>query len=407
MSHAGSVCRVSTDGSALPAHAEVVVVGGGVMGASIAFHLAEAGVRDVLLLERDALASGSTSKAAGGVRAQFSDALNVQLGARSLEAFERFGERPGAEIDLHQVGYLFLLTTTDDVATYEASVAMQNGLGVPSRMLTTREAGALAPIVTTDDVLAAAFHPRDGYCTPESVVQGYAAGARRFGARVVVGVEVTDVEVEDQTSAGPQVRAVSTSAGRVETGTVVCCAGPWSAGVAAAAGVHLPVIPLRRQILVTEPLPDAVRALAPPTTPMTIDASSTFYLHREGPGILLGMSYAAEEPGFRLDLSDDWLPDLTAAIEHRVPALLDVGIAHGWAGLYEDSPDHNALIGEASGVSRFLYATGFSGHGFLQGPAVGEVVRDLYLGRAPFVDVSPLSADRFAGGGARPEHNIV
>jgi sarcosine oxidase subunit beta len=399
------VARVTAD--RLPDHAEVVVVGGGVMGASIAFHLAEAGVRDVLLLERDALACGSTSKAAGGVRAQFSDALNVRLGARSLEAFEQFGQRPGGSIDLHQVGYLFLLTTPDDVATYEASVALQNDLGVPSRMLTAAEAGALEPIMTVDDVLAAAFHPRDGFCTPEAVVTGYAAGARRHGAQVVVGVGVTGVEVDDSTSAGPQVRAVTTTAGRVATGTVVCCAGPWSAGVAEWAGVQLPVTPLRRQILVTEPLPPAVLALAPPTTPMTIDASSTFYLHREGPGILLGMSYAAERPGFHLDLSDDWLPDLTAVIERRAPALLDVGVAHGWAGLYEDSPDHNALIGEADGVSRFLYATGFSGHGFLQGPAVGEVVRDLYLGREPFVDVSPLSADRFALGSARPEHNIV
>jgi sarcosine oxidase subunit beta len=396
----------------VPARAEVVVIGGGVMGASIAFHLAEAGVRDVLLLERDSLAGGSTSKAAGGVRAQFSDALNVQLGARSLDAFERFGERPGHEIDLHQVGYLFLLTTPDDVATYEASVALQNGLGVESRMLTARQAAELAPIMSSDGVLAAAFHPRDGYCAPEAVVHGYAAGARRHGATVLTGVEVTGVEVtgldvRSRTPSGAHVRAVVTSAGRVETGTVICCAGPWSAAVAAMAGVDLPVTPLRRQILVTEPLPASVLALAPPTMPMTIDAASTFYLHREGPAMLLGMSYAAERPGFDLSLSDAWLPDLTAEIERRAPALLDVGIAHGWAGLYEDSPDHNALIGEAADVSRFLYATGFSGHGFLQGPAVGEVIRDLYLHRTPFVDVRPLSADRFSAGSARPEHNIV
>jgi sarcosine oxidase subunit beta len=392
---------MSTSG-ALPERAEVVIVGGGVMGASIAFHLAEAGVRDVLLLERDALACGSTSKAAGGVRAQFSDALNVQLGARSLEAFERFSGRPGGEIDLHQVGYLFLLTTPADVAVYEASVALQNELGVASRMLTGAEAALLSPIVTTDDVLAAAFHPRDGYCTPESVVQGYAAGARRHGASVLTGIDVTGVQLVDG-----DIRAVSTSAGTVATSTVICCAGPWSQAVAAMAGVDLPVTPLRRQILVTEPLPDALRALAPPSMAFTIDAASTFYLHREGPGILFGMSYADEQPGFELSLSDAWLPALNEAIERRAPRLLDAGIAHGWAGLYEDTPDHNALIGESSVVSRFLYATGFSGHGFLQGPAVGEVVRDLYLGREPFVDVSPLSGDRFAAGAARPEHNIV
>ncbi len=390
----------------LPPSAEVVIVGGGVMGASTAFHLAEAGVRDVLLVERDALAGGSTSKAAGGVRAQFSDALNVILGARGLEAFERFADRPGGQIDLRQVGYMFLLTTPEDVAVYQASVTLQNSLGIGSRMLTAAEAAALAPVVSTDDVLAAAFHARDGYCTPESVVQGYAAGARRHGATVVTGVEVTGVDLD-----GDDVRAVRTTAGTIATGAVVDCAGPWAGLVGAMAGVDLPVTPLRRQIVVTEPLPDAVRPLVPATMPMTIDASSTFYLHPEGPAsrpsLLIGMSYTGELPGFRMGMSDDWLTDLTAMIDRRAPALLDVGMAHGWSGLYENSPDHNAMIGESSRISRFLYATGFSGHGFLQGPAVGELLRDLYLGREPFADISPLSADRFADGIARPEHNIV
>jgi sarcosine oxidase subunit beta len=141
--------------------------------------------------------------------------------------------------------------------------------------------------------------------------------------------------------------------------------------------------------------------------PMTIDASTTFYLHREGPGILLGMSYQAEQPGFTEEYSEEWLPDLMEAIEQRCPDLLDVGIAHRWVGLYEVTPDHNALVGEAPDVSRFLYAAGFSGHGFLQGPAIGEVIRDLYLGVEPFIDVSPFAADRFATGTFRGEVNIV
>jgi sarcosine oxidase subunit beta len=369
----------------------------------------------VLLVERGSLAGGSTSKAAGGVRAQFSDAVNIALGARSLDAFARFADRPGGEIDLHTVGYLFLLTTPEDVATFQAATDLQNAMGVPTRMLDAAQAGALAPIVRVDDVLAATFHPGDGYCTPEAVVLGYAAGARRHGATVLTGVEVTGISTAepagrsaDGSAAGPaRVTAVQTSAGVVETETVICCAGPWSQPVAALAGVDLPVTPLRRQILVTEPLSAAVAALAPAGMPMTIDVASTFYLHPEGPGILLGMSYDGEQPGFALDLSEAWLPDLTAAIETRAPALLDVGIAHGWAGLYEVTPDHNALIGESATVGRFLYATGFSGHGFLQGPAVGEVLRDLYLGREPFVDVGPLSAQRFAAGAARPERHIV
>ncbi|MDX2675173.1 NAD(P)/FAD-dependent oxidoreductase [Streptomyces sp. NY05-11A] len=378
-------------------HASVVVIGGGVMGTSIAYHLAAAGVRDVLLLERDELAAGSTSKAAGGVRAQFSDELNVQLGARSLEAFGRFGEEIGYDIGLHRVGYLFLLSTPEEVASFETGVRLQNALGVPSRMIGPAEAQRLSPLIRTEELRAAAFSPDDGHCTPEAVVHGYAAAARRCGARILRHTAVTGIERQ-----GAAITAVQTTLGRITTSAVICAAGAWSRAVGAMAGVDLPVQPLRRQIAVTEPVP-----ALPPDLPMTIDFTSTLYFHREGPGLLVGMSDPDERPGFATDTHDRWIPRLTAAMEHRAPALLDLRRTGGWAGLYEVTPDHNALIGEASSVSRFLYATGFSGHGFLQGPAVGEVVRDLYLGRVPFVDVTPLSADRFAADAPRPEVNRV
>ncbi|MFG2937517.1 NAD(P)/FAD-dependent oxidoreductase [Streptomyces sp. NPDC048282] len=377
--------------------AQAVIIGGGVMGTSIAYHLASAGVRDVVLVERDELAAGSTSKAAGGVRAQFSDELNVQLGARSLEAFARFGEEIGYDIGLRRVGYLFLLSTPEEVASFEASVRLQNHLGVPSRMLTPKEAARLSPLISTDGLLAAAYSPDDGHCTPESVVHGYAAAARAHGARVLRHTEVTGIERD-----GPYVTAVQTTLGRIATDTVVCAAGPWSRAVGAMAGVDLPVQPLRRQIAVTEPVPGL-----PPTLPMTIDFSSSLYFHAEGPGLLLGMSDPDERPGFATDAHDRWIPRLYETMRRRAPALLDLRRTGGWAGLYENTPDHNALIGEAPSVSRFLYATGFSGHGFLQGPAVGEVIRDLYLGRAPFLDVRPLSAGRFAADAPRPESNLV
>lgn len=386
----------------LPDEAQVVVVGGGVMGASTAFHLAEAGVTDVLLLERGDLAGGSTVKSAGGVRAQFSDAVNIALGARSLEAFEQFGVRPGADIDLHQVGYLFLHTDPASLAAAERAVLLQNSMGVPTRVLSADEAAGLSPGVVTDDVVGATFHPRDGHCSPESVVQGYARAAREFGARIVTGTEVVDI-----TSVDGRITSVVTPAGTVRTAAVVCAAGAWSRALAATVGVDLPVEPLRRQILVTEPLESSLLQQFPDRMPMTIDAASTFYLHREGPGVLIGMSYQAEQPGFRESYSEAWLPDLMAAMERRAPALLDVGIAHRWTGLYEVTPDDNACIGEASTVSRFLYAAGFSGHGFLQGPAVGEVMRDLWLRRDPVVDVSSLSAERFASGERIVELNIV
>ena len=380
----------------LPARAAVVIVGGGVIGTSIAFHLAEAGVEDVLLLERDALASGSTSRAAGGVRTQFSDELNIRIALRSIEAFTAFGERPGWEIDLHQVGYLFLLTTPEQVETFERSIALQNSLGVPSRLLTAAQAGELNPRIVLDDVLAAAFCPLDGHATPEAVVQGYASGARTHGATLVTGCAVEGIERD-----GDRIRAVATSLGRVECDTVICAAGAWSRALGALAGIELDVTPLRRQVLVTEPVADL-----PPRLPMTIDFANGFYFHREGTALLMGVNFD-EQPGFKLDYDEGWLPELAAAIERRAPSLASLGVQTTWAGLYEVTPDHNALIGEAAGASRFLYATGFSGHGFLQAPAVGEIVRDLVLGRPPFVDVSALSADRFARGDERPERNII
>jgi sarcosine oxidase subunit beta len=382
----------------LPGSAEVVVIGGGAIGTSIAFHLAEAGVTDVVLLERDELGAGSTCKAAGGVRAQFSDRINVELGARSLEAFTRFGQRPGQEIDLHQVGYLFLLSTPEDVEAFERDVKLQNELGVPSRVIDLAEAKRLSPLITTDGLLAAVFSPDDGHCTPESVVLGYATAARRVGATLLTGVTVTGIEVECG-----EVRSVTTDRGTITAGTVICAAGAWSQAIGEMVGTALPVTPVRRQIIFTEPMPDL-----PPVVPFTIDFATTFYFHREGRGLLLGMSDPDQEPGFHLRYSEQWLPGLAAAIAARAPRLLDVGLANGWAGLYEVTPDHNAIIGRSSSTPNFLYATGFSGHGFLQAPAVGEVVRDLYLDRTPFVDISPLTAERFTGGGsARPEGHIV
>lgn len=381
----------------LPATAQVVIVGGGVMGTSIAFHLAEAGVTDVLLLEQHELGSGSTSKAAGGIRANFSDELNIALGARSLEAFARFGERPGQEIDLHRVGYLFLLSTAEQVELFEESTRLQNAADQPTRMLDVAEAVRLAPILSPDGLVAACFSPNDGHCTPESVVLGYAMAARKLGAKLVTSCEVTGID-----AVGNEIRAVRTSSGTVATSTVICAAGAWSAPLAAMVGVDLPVTPLRRQIVVTEAIPGLPRDM-----PMTIDFSSTFYFHGEGPGLLVGMSDPEEEPGYNLTNSQAWLPRLTEAMEHRTPSLLEVGLASGWAGLYENTPDHNALIGESPEVSRFLYATGFSGHGFLQGPAIGEILRDLYLTRQPFVDISPLDATRFQTSGLRAEQNIV
>ncbi len=377
----------------------MVIAGGGVIGVSVAFHLAEAGV-DVLLCERGELGSGSSSRGAGGVRTMFSDELNVRICQRSLEAWRDFARRPGGELDLHEVGYLFLLTSPEEVEAFERSIELMHAVGAPAELLDPEQAARLSPLASMDGVLAAALDPGAGHATPEGAVQGYAAAARALGARLHLHREITAIETGsrrtagDAAAAGPGARSivrVETSRGPIETETVICCTGAWSASFGALAGVELPVTPQRRRIAYTAPLEGL-----PDELPMTIDFNSGFYFHREGPGLLFGANADAEGEAA-------WLEAVAPQIAHRAPILVDAPIAGGWSGLYELTPDHNALIGEAASPGRFLYATGFSGHGFQQAPAVGEIVRDLYLGSEPFVDVAPLAAGR----AMRPEHNVV
>ena len=202
--------------------------------------------------------------------------------------------------------------------------------------------------------------------------------------------------------ANGMVRGVVTEGGTIETGTVVCAAGVWSPAVARTAGVELPVEPVLREVVTTAPV-DGL----PESVPMTVDFSTGFYFHREGPGLLIGMADRGQSAGFDEPTDPGWLERVTQVAARRAPDFLEMGIAHGWKGYYEVTPDHNGLVGEAAHASRFIYATGFSGHGFMQAPAVGEIVRDLVLGHEPFVDIEPLSVERFAQAAPRPEHNVI
>ncbi|MFB7931619.1 NAD(P)/FAD-dependent oxidoreductase [Streptomyces sp. NPDC056039] len=388
----------SPDFSTVPRTADVVIIGGGVMGTSIAFHLAEAGVRNIVVVERGELGCGSSGKPIGGVRAHFSDPLNIELGDRSLRAFRDFPDRPGADIRLDTVGYLFLLTTERQVADFEAAVRLQNSLGVPSRMTDPAEARRLCPYVSTEGLLAAAHSPADGHARPALVVQGYARAAARAGVVLATRTSVTGLDTR-----GDRVTAVHTDRGRIDCATVVCAAGAWSARIGDLAGVPLPVRPVRRQLAFTVPLTPPA-----PRIPFTIDFSSSAYFHNSDDGLLFGLADPAEPDGFDTTWTPEWLGLFRDVVRHRAPDLAALETAGGWAGLYEVTPDHNALIGRSDEIVNFLYATGFSGHGFLQAPAVGEIVRDLYLDRPPCVDVGPLTADRFrAGAEIRPESHIV
>ncbi|MCX4672621.1 FAD-binding oxidoreductase [Streptomyces sp. NBC_01381] len=382
----------------LPPTADVVIVGGGVMGASIAFHLAEAGVRDIVVLERGELACGSSGKPIGGVRAHFSDPLNIELGRRSLRAFQDFPHRPGADIRLDTVGYLFLLTSETQAAEFEQSVRLQNGMGVPSRMVDAAEARRLCPYLSADGLVAAVHSPTDGHARPALVVRGYADAAARAGVRFATHTRVTGMDTP-----GGRVSAVHTDRGTIACATVICTAGAWSGQIAAMAGVDLPVRPVRRQLAFTEPLSPSA-----PRIPFTIDFTSSAYFHNSDDGLLFGLADPGQPDGFDTTWTPEWLGLFRDVVRHRAPALAAMPVADGWAGLYEVTPDHNALIGRSGEVPNFLYATGFSGHGFLQAPAVGEIVRDLHLEREPCVDIAPMSVERFRAGAAiRPEAHVV
>ena len=387
-----------------PESVDVVIIGGGVVGCSTAFHLAEAGQR-VLLVEQSAIASGSSSKAAGGVRACFSDPVNVAIGKRSLSLLADFGTRPGGEIDLHRVGYLFLCTTAAQMEEFGAAVEVHNSLGVRSSMIDVEQVHQLSPLANVDDVVGGCWSPDDGTCTPEAVVQAYAAGARRNGAVLLTNTTFVGADVRDGQVRSVEIRCGDESA-HVATSTVVIASGAWSKSVGDVFGVDLPVEPLRREIIVTGPIPDVDPALVA-RSPMTIDAASTFYFHSEGRGVLAGFSDPSVQPGFDLTRDPSYLEKLVELAAHRAPALINAEVTGGWAGYYEVSPDHDGIVGEAVGISRVLYATGFSGHGFLQGPAIGEILRDLILGREPLIDIAPLSNDRFSTGRRRDERHLV
>ena len=372
----------------IPDRASVVVIGGGVIGVSIAFHLAEAGFKDVLLLEQNELASGSTSKAAGGVRASFSNAANIQMGLRGLDVYARFPELYGQQIDFESNGYLYLLSDEANLDVFTEGVALQNAYGIPSRVIDPAEARDLSPLISTDGLLGAVWSPHDGKATPESVVMGYASAARRFGARLIQHCPVTDV----RTYCG-RITAVGTPHGAIAAERVVCAAGAWSGLIGDMVGVNIPVTPVRRQIAFTEEINDLPRFMPS----LTIDFPSTFYFHREGKGLALGWSDPDEPPGFNLSFElERWLEQVGIIAEGRAPSVANYGIKAGWAGLYEVTPDQNQIIDRCRDLDGLVIATGFSGHGFLMGPATGEIVRDLMLDREPSIDISPFRLTRFS-----------
>ena len=372
-------------------------MGGGVVGCALAYQLARRGV-DVVLFEREQLGSQSTGRCAGGVRQQFSGEVNVRLQQVAVQLLKNFHQETGGHADFRQIGYLFLLTRPEQIADWRGMLEMWHQLGLEeARWVSAEDAHDLVPMLNVEDVLGGTFCPSDGLASPADVTAGYAAAARRHGARLKEGVSVTGIEV-----CGSRVCAVRTTAGDVVTPLVFNCAGAWSSEIGRMAGVEVPVKPYRRHIFVTGEFPDITR-----TTPMTVDFATSFYFHPEGDGVLMGMSDRDEPSTFSTDVNWDLLERTVQVASHRAPALEGASIRSAWSGLYETTPDHQGILGPVRSVEGFWCACGFSGHGFMQAPAAGLVVSQLLLDGESEVDVGAFSHDRFERGELVAERNVI
>lgn len=382
----------------LPPTADIVIIGGGVMGASTLYHLAARGQKNIVLLEKERFfGQGATGRCAGGVRYQFATEINVRLSLESLPMLERFKEEIGQDVNYRKCGYLFVLTREQDVQAFQRNVALQHRLGVQTEWLSGDEVRRRLPMMRFEDALAGTFHAKDGLVDPNSVVMGYINAAQRLGAKAFTDAEVRSLIVEQG-----RIKGVETSQGIISTPIVVNAAGPWAAQVGKMAGVEIPITPLRRQWFTTTPLPEI-----PADFPFVIDFAQSLYFHREGEGLLIGMSNPKEQPGFNQNVDEDFeLVNMEAALA-RLPLLERAGRASHLAGLYEVTPDAHPIFGKTP-VEGFYIVAGFSGHGFMHGPIAGKLMSELILdGTYRTLDVSMLDLARFAEGRLIQEYNVV
>jgi len=379
---------------------EVVIIGAGIVGASIAYHLAERGCRDVLVLERaDRAVTGSSARSVAGVRHQFANEVNIRLSQYSIERLARFTEEIGGHAELKQVGYLLLVSDSETWADYQRNVALQNTLGVRSRLISPDDVAGLVPGARIDDLLGAAYCPDDGYCDPNGVAAGYLSRARELGVRLRCESEVLGIRV-----AAGRVVGVDTPAGPVDCDTIVNAAGPWAGRVGALAGIANPVLPYRRCVYMTERFDPIPRDI-----PLTIDTAAGFYLRKELDSVLFGVSNPDEPPGESLLVDWDWLEHVLEVGVARFPVLGDASLAikNCWAGLYEITPDHLPVLGRHPDLPSYVDASGFSGHGVMHAPATGALIAEEILdGRAHSIDIDELRVTRFQGGGLVPEANV-
>lgn len=377
--------------------ADVVIVGGGIMGASAAYHLALRGYTDTVILEKDLLAQASTGLSAGGIRQQFSHPANIRLSQEAVAVFERFEETFGVEIDFRQVGYLFLAQSEAVWQEFLTNVQAQRAHGVSVEILQPDEIRYRWPYLHVDDLRGGTFCPRDGYADPYTAAMGFAKSARRLGVRIEEQTKVTSIQV-----VGGRVQGVDTTRGPVVAPVVVDVAGPWGGEVARMAGLDLPVQPYRRQVFVTQAF-----APIPKPVPMILDIEPAFYFRGEGPGVLMGMSDPDEPTSYSTHVDYAFMERVVDAAIHRAPILEEAEILRGWGGLYAITPDDNPIIGPLPGADGLYCAIGFSGHGFQQAPTVGRILAELILDGATGFDLSPFAHDRFGKVTSKAETRVV
>lgn len=373
--------------------ADVVIVGGGIVGSSIAYHLTEQGCRNVLVIEREAhLGKGSTGKSMGGVRAQFSTPVNIKMSLYSIPFYASFDERMGYPGGYRPQGYLFLATSEAHLRYLATNMEKQVELGLNTvRKVSVEEIAREYPLLKTDDVLGGNFCSTDGFVDPYSAMTGFMEKAKEQGAKLWRGTEVTGI-VRD----GSGIAQVNTSRESVATRVVVNACGPWAACVAQMAGIELPVTPLRRMLVPTEPFDQY-----PHTAPMTIDMSNGFHFRPESLGFLLAWNDPTETPGFKTEFEPTFIEKILERAANRVPVFENVAVnpKKAWAGMYEMTPDHHPILGPVPEVQGFFCANGFSGHGVMHAPATGKVLADLVLrGDTELIDWKLLNLGRFAEG---------
>lgn len=364
---------------------KIIIIGGGIMGVSTAYFLAKRGQRDVFLLERDLLAQASTGLCVGGIRQQFSHPANILLSQETIRQFRYFEKEFHTKIDFHQPGYLFLTKEYSTWKTFGECVKIQRRYGVPVEVLSPEEVKHRWPYLEVENLKGGIFGPEDGYVDPYDVTMAIANKTRKMGISISERTEVTDIRLENG-----RIKGVETSQGFISSKIIVNAAGAWGGEIARMAGIDLPVQPYRRQVFITKAF-DAI----PRPVPMIIDQDTQFYIRGYAPGILMGMTDLDEPPSFHTHVDRGFMERVTAAALERVPVLEQAEILRGWGGLYAMTPDENPIIGEITGIIGFFCATGFSGHGFQHGPAVGRILSELILDGTTSFNLIPFSYDRF------------